>query len=160
MSGRSACANIFTLTNVLITGGSAISCFLDITLAAFSHDEAWRYKILTLPCCEKRTDDVPRGQNTIPTNRRMEDRGRPLPAVVFWLLSHIVRHKICLQGQSPATYSIWVIGNDNCYILHFQQKANLVSGSVLHWILLFASAQSFALCESSCSNDLKMLLRI
>lgn len=37
-----------------------------------------------------------------------------------------LRHKICLQGQSPATYSVWVIGNDNCYILNFQQRGNSV----------------------------------
>lgn len=60
------------------------------------------------------------------------------------LFSHIFRHKICLQGQSPATYSDSVIGNDICYILHFQQIQNLVSVSALHWICI-GSAESSVL---------------
>lgn len=37
----------------------------------------------------------------------------------------------CSQGQPPSTYSVWVIGNDNCYIFHSQRGGNLVSASVL-----------------------------
>lgn len=145
---RTACTNIFTLTNIItlsaqITVGSqGTSSISNIWLAridiffrkkkqqhltkkylSISSEIIW-VQITTMHCTN--TDAQ--------CSRSIGDKGRPLQAVhyrCFWLVSHVFRHKICLQGQSPATYSVWVIGNDNCYILHLQQRGNLVSASVL-----------------------------
>lgn len=58
--------------------------------------------------------------------RDSADHYRLAIIIVFQLVSHVFRHKICLQGHSSATYSVWLIGNDNCYILHFQQRGNFL----------------------------------
>lgn len=60
-------------------------------------------------------------------------QSRPLQVGHYHCFSAGFTHlqaQICLQGHSSATYSVWLIGNDNCYILHFQQRGNLVSASV------------------------------
>lgn len=161
MSARSATTHS-ALTNTRMTNRlQVISSFLSPHIGCVP--PSWwsakvkKQKATTLSHSLLVTTGCRTGKNTISTNRRMEQRGRPPPAVVFGCFHASSGRKICSQGQSPHTYSIWVIGNDNCYVLNFPGERRVQSAAP-------CSAECFpshqhqpcALGASSCPGDLQV----